>query len=158
MVSLAEEIGQILKERGFTLGTVESATGGLVAHLITNVAGSSSYFRGSVISYHNEIKIGVVGVRQATLKRYGAVSSQVAEEMAQGGKRLLGVDICLSDTGIAGPAGATEGKPVGLFYLGLAHGDKTFSRKHIFQGNRLENKESAANTCLEWLREYLTNL
>lgn len=158
MASVTEEIGQMLGERHLTLGVVESATGGLIAHLITSVAGSSAYFRGSVTAYHNDIKTIVVKVSKTTLDHYGAVSSKVAEEMAQGGKRLLGVDICLSDTGVAGPGGATPEKPVGLFYLGLAYGYKVHNRKHIFQGNRLENKTWAANASLEWLREYLKSL
>lgn len=155
MASVAEEIGQLLGERRLTLGVVESATGGLIAHLITSVAGSSNYFRGSVTAYHNDIKTGVVGVSKATLERYGAVSPQVAEEMAREGQRLLRVDICLSDTGIAGPGGGTLGKPVGIFYLGLAHGDATHSQRHTFPGDRLENQVSAANAALTWLEAYL---
>jgi len=158
MADISEEIGKLLAERRLTLGVVESATGGLIAHLITSVAGSSGYFRGSVTAYHNDIKTSVVRVSKATLDRYGAVSPQVAEEMARGGKKLLGVDICLSDTGIAGPGGATPDKPVGLFYLGLAHGDATYHQKHIFQGDRLENKASAAKATVGWLREYLKSL
>jgi PncC family amidohydrolase len=158
VANIAEEVGQLLQERHLTLGVVESATGGLIAHLITNIAGSSAYFRGAVVAYHNEVKTGVVGVSKATLDRYGAVSSRVAEEMARGGKKLLGVDICLSDTGIAGPGGATPQKPVGLFYLGLAYGDKAYSRKQTFAGDRRENKASAADAALEWLRECLKTI
>jgi len=158
MVNLAEGIGQLLKDRQLTLGVVESATGGLIAHLITSVAGSSSYFRGSVTAYNDDIKTAVIGVNKATLNRYGAVSPQVAEEMALGGKKILGVDICLSDTGIAGPNGATLGKPVGLFYLGLSHRDVVYHRKHIFRGDRLQNQASAAHAALEWLEEHLKNL
>lgn len=158
MENITEEIGRLLRERRLTLGVVESATGGLITHLITGVAGSSAYFRGSVTAYHNDIKTGVIGVSKATIDRYGAVSPQAAEEMARGGRRLLGADICLSDTGIAGPGGETPQKPVGLFYLGLAHAGASHSRKHIFRGNRLENKLSAANATLDWLREYLKEL
>ena len=155
MESLAKEIGRLLKERQLTLGLVESATGGLISHLITGVAGSSDYYRGSVTAYGNEIKTGVVGVKKATLNRYGAVSPQVAEEMARGGQKLLAVDICLADTGIAGPGGATPDKPVGLFYLGLCHSGTTYSQEHYFTGNREQNKLSAAITALSWLKEYL---
>lgn len=155
MDNLAKEIGNTLKERGLTLGLVESATGGLISHLITGIAGSSDYFRGSVIAYHNEIKTGLVGVKKATLDRHGAVSRQVAEAMARGGQELLGVDICLADTGIAGPGGATPAKPVGLFYLGLCHQGKTYCQKHRFLGNREENKLSATTAALTWLSEYL---
>ena len=123
-MSLEEEVGALLRQKGLTLGVVESASGGLISHLITNVPGSSDYYKGSVTSYSNEVKIKIVGVKEATINRYGVVSAEVAEEMAQGGRKILGVDICLSDTGIAGPTGATPGKPVGLFFIGLAHRGK----------------------------------
>ncbi|MGD9115699.1 MAG: CinA family protein [Dehalococcoidia bacterium] len=158
MASLEESIGGLLREKGLTLGTVESATGGLIAHRITNVAGSSDYFKGSVTAYNNEVKSAVVGVSEVTLIQYGAVSPQVAGEMAEGGKLLLGVDICIADTGIAGPGGATAEKGVGLFYLGLSHGETTLSRKHQFQGDRARNKQSAAEAALKWLEEYLQSL
>jgi nicotinamide-nucleotide amidase len=157
-MSLEEEIGSLLRQKGLTLGVVESATGGLISHRITNVPGSSDYYKGSVTAYSNEVKSGVVGVGEVTLIQYGAVSPQVAEELAEGGKLLLGADICIADTGIAGPGGATAEKPVGLFYLGLSHGEMTYSRKHQFQGDREQNKQSAAEEALQWLKEYLTKL
>ncbi len=158
MVKLEQEIGNLLRQKGLTLGVVESATGGLISHFITNVPGSSDYYQGSVTSYSNEIKIKVVGVKEETIKQYGAVSAQVAEEMAQGGRKVLGVDICLADTGIAGPSGATMEKPVGLFYIGLSHRSGTYSQKHNFRGDREQNKHSAAQAALHWLREYLMTL
>jgi len=158
MASLEEEVGKMLRQKGLTLGVVESASGGLISHRITNVPGSSDYFKGSITSYSNEVKIKIVGVNEDTLNQYGAVSLQVAEEMAQGGRKVLNVDICMADTGTAGPTGATPGKPVGLFYIGLSHKDGTFSRKHDFQGNREQNKHSAAEVALNWLREYLVSL
>lgn len=158
MANLEKEIGGLLREKGLTLGTVESATGGLISHRITNIPGSSDYYKGSVTAYSNETKIKVVGVREETIKKYGSVSSQVAEEMAEGGRKLLAVDICLSDTGIAGPGGATSGKPVGLFYIGLSHQGGTYSQKHNFRGDREHNKQSAAEAALRWLKEYLESL
>jgi PncC family amidohydrolase len=158
MSGIAQEIGELLKAKGMTIGTVESATGGLIASMITDVAGSSDYYKGSIVSYANETKADVVGVKKSTLERYGAVSPQVAEQMAGGGRKALKVDICIADTGIAGPGGATPGKTVGLFYLGLAHKDGVFSRKHEFRGSRIENKQQAAQTALEWVREYLLGL
>jgi nicotinamide-nucleotide amidase len=158
MAGLEYEIGELLRHKGLTLGVVESATGGLISHLLTGVPGSSDYYLGSVTSYSNEVKINVIGVRAATLKKYGAVSPQVAEEMAAGGKKLLAVDICVADTGIAGPGGATPGKPVGLFYIGLAHQGGVFSRKHEFHGDRSQNKQSAATAALEWVKDYLDSL
>jgi nicotinamide-nucleotide amidase len=157
-MSLEQEIGALLRQKGLTLGVIESASGGLISHRITNIPGSSDYYKGSVTAYSNEVKSKVVGVKGATLKRYGAVSHQVAEEMAQGGRKILGADICLADTGIAGPSGATPGKPVGLFYIGLSHKGGTFSRKHNFHGDRQQNKQSAAEAALGWLKEYLISL
>jgi nicotinamide-nucleotide amidase len=137
---------------------VESASGGLISHLITSVPGSSDYFKGSVTAYSNEVKNKIIGVRAVTLKKYGAVSSQVAEEMASGGRKVLAVDICLSDTGIAGPGGAAPDKPVGLFYLGLASKDGVASRRLDLSGDRARNKLDAARAALAWLREYLISL
>ena len=157
-MSLEEEVSALLRQKGLTLGVVESASGGLVSHLITNTPGSSDYYKGSVTAYSNEVKIKVVGVREETINRYGVVSAEVAEEMAQGGRKILAADICLADTGIAGPSGATPEKPVGLFYIGLSHGAKTLTRKHNFQGDREQNKQSAAEATLSWLKEYLLSL
>jgi len=156
--NLAQEVGNLLHNKGLTLGLVESATGGLISHLITNVPGSSDYYKGSITAYSNEVKIKVVGVKADTINKYGAVSSQVAEEMAQGGRRILASDIWLADTGIAGPSGATPGKPVGLFYIGLSHQAGTYSQKHNFQGSREQNKRDAAEAALGWLKEYLVGL
>lgn len=158
MTNLEQEVGNLLCQKGLTLGIVESATGGLISHMITNIAGSSDYYKGSITAYSNEAKINIVGVKEDTINKYGAVSSQVAEEMAQGGKNILAADICLADTGIAGPGGATPGKPLGLFYIGLSHQGGTYSRKHFFPGNRKQNKMEAARTALNWLKEYLTSL
>ena len=158
MGNLEQEVGNLLRQKGLTLGIVESATGGLISHLITNVPGSSDYYKGAVTAYSNEVKIKVVGVKEDTINKYGAVSHQVAEEMAQGGRKILTADICLADTGIAGPSGATPGKPVGLFYIGLSHQAGTYSQKHHFQGNREQNKHRAAQAALTWLEEYLLSL
>ncbi|MCD6299603.1 MAG: CinA family protein [Dehalococcoidales bacterium] len=158
MHSLAQEIGTLLRQKGLTLGAVESATGGLISHLITDIPGSSDYYKGSVTAYSNETKIKVVGVKEETINKYGVVSYQVAEEMAQGGRKILAADLCIADTGIAGPTGDTPGKPLGLFYLGLSHKEGTYSRQHNFQGNREQNKQSAAEAALSWLKEYLLSL
>ena len=158
MMALEQDVGELLRQKRLTLGLVESATGGLISHLITDVPGSSDYYKGSVTAYSNQVKISLVGVKGETIERYGAVSPQVAEEMARGGRRVLGVDICLSDTGIAGPGGATPGKQVGLFYIGLSHKNGTFSQKHSFQGGRAQNKQATAEAALSWLKEYLLGL
>ena len=158
MFGIEREIGDLLRQKGMTLGLVESATGGLISHRITNVPGSSDYYKGSVTAYSNEAKARIVGVSEATIDQHGAVSARVAEEMAEGGRRLLAVDVCLADTGVAGPGGATKEKPAGLFYLGLSAKDKTYSRQHNFAGSREQNKRDATEAALRWLKEYLLNL
>ena len=158
MDEIEKTIGSIFINKGMSLGVIESATGGLISHRITNVAGSSDYYKGSITAYSNEIKNKIVGVRAETLDKYGSVSDQTAEELASGGKKVLEVDICIADTGIAGPGGATADKPVGLFYIGLSHKNTTFSRKHIFTGDREQNKKEAAETALQILKEYLESL
>jgi len=158
MATLEQEVGELLRRKGLILGIVESATGGLMSHRITNVPGSSDYYRGSVTAYSNDVKIHIIGVQEETIREYGAVSRQVVEEMANGGRKLLGSDICLADTGIAGPTGVTSGKPLGLFYIGLSHIAGTSSQQHKFQGSREQNKQQAAEAALYWLKEYLTGL
>jgi len=158
MPSLEQEVGNLLRQKGLTLGIVESATGGLISHLITNVPGSSDYYKGSVTAYSNEAKIKIVGVKETTINKYGAVSYQVAEEMAEGGRKILATDICVTDTGIAGPSGATPGKPIGLFYIGMSHQSGTYSQKHDFHGTRGQNKLDATEAALTWLKEYLISL
>lgn len=155
LAGLAQEAGDLLRRGGLTLGVVESASGGLLSHLITGVPGCSDYYKGSIISYSNEVKTGLVGVKGNTIAGYGVVSEQVAREMAQGGREVLSVDICLADTGIAGPGGAVPGKPVGLFYIGLADESGVYSRKHNFSGDREQNKLEAARAALQWLKQYL---
>jgi nicotinamide-nucleotide amidase len=161
MAKLEEEIGRLIREhetrtgKWLTIGTVESATGGRIADRITNVPGSSDYFKGSVVAYSNEAKIALAGVRKATLRSHGAASKQAALEMARGGRKRLNADICVSDTGIAGPSGATLGKPVGLFYLGLATRDASSSQRHVFQGTREENKRDATEAVLNMLKQHL---
>lgn len=157
------EIAALLEEhRNFTgvplsIGSVESATGGKIADKLTDVPGISLYLKGSLISYSNLIKTKLACVSDKTIRQHGAVSSQTAREMAEGGKKLLGLDICISDTGIAGPGGATAEKPAGLFYLGLSAYDTTISRKHLFKGDRLHNKACATEAALRLLAKYLAS-
>jgi nicotinamide-nucleotide amidase len=141
-----------------TLATIESASGGKISDRLTNIPGSSQFYKGSVISYSNEIKSRIVGVPQQILTSKGAVSRQTAQEMAENGRRLFAVDICVSDTGIAGPTGATPGKPVGLFYIALsdAYGYTTVN-KFNFQGSRSANKRAAAAAALDLVEQYLLN-
>ena len=157
-IRLEEEIAALLREHGLTIAVAESASGGLISHLITNVPGSSDYFRGAVVAYDNEVKVRVLGVSRETLARYGAVSYETGEEMAHGVRRLMHANIGLSDTGVAGPAGATLEKPVGLFYVGISSDLDTSVVEHTFSGNRLENKQSAAEMALTMLKEHLVRL
>ena len=158
---LEYQIAELLKEyhtktgEWITIGTVESATGGRIGDKITNVPGSSEYYVGSIISYSNEVKIEVAGVDPETLAARGAVSPETAVEMAVGGRSLLNVDVCISDTGIAGPTGNLPDKPVGLFYIGIASDDMTLSEQHSFHGNREENKRDTARAALKLLKDYM---
>jgi nicotinamide-nucleotide amidase len=156
-MNLEAEVGKLLRHQHISLGTVESATGGLIAHRITDISGSSEYFKGSVTAYSNEVKIRIVGVNKETIERHGAVSPEVALEMAESGRKLLGTDICIADTGIAGPTGGSPAKPVGLFYLGLSHAGGMLCRKFVFYGDRWQNKKSAAEAALKWLMEFLSS-
>jgi len=155
LLMLEEEVGQLLVERGLTLAVAESCTGGLIAHRITNVPGSSRYFLGGVVAYANEAKEKVLGMSHETLAKYGAVSEETALEMAKGVRGLLRADVALSVTGIAGPSGGTPEKPVGLTYIALAAEDGERCEKHLWRGNRWENKEQTAEAALQMLRDYL---
>ena len=148
-------VGALLASRRHTLAIAESCTGGLLSDRITNVSGSSRYFLGSVIAYHNDVKRCLLGVPAETLARFGAVSAQTAARMAEEVRRLVGADVGLSVTGIAGPAGGTRQKPVGLVYLGLSDGGRTLTQRCQFFGDRAAIKLQAAQTALDWLRLHL---
>ncbi len=150
-----ERIGELLTRRGLTLAVAESCTAGLLGHRITSVSGSSAYFEGGVISYSNAAKERLLGVPHQTLIQHGAVSKETALAMASGARRLLGADIALSVTGIAGPTGGTPDKPVGLVYIGLAAEGEEISEKHSWHGDRSENKERSAQAALDLLLKYL---
>ena len=157
--SLEEVCFALLKDRGLTVGTAESCTGGLLAKLLTDLPGSSAVFRGGVVSYTTGVKAGLLGVPQDLLDRYGAVSPQVAEAMARGAKAALGCDIALSTTGVAGPDADDRGNPIGLVYLGLAWGDQC--RVTEFRAGPVERervRRQAAQTALDLLRRHLTGL
>jgi len=153
---LEEQIGELLSQRGWTVAVAESCTGGLLGHRITNVPGSSAYFQGGVVSYSAEAKERILGVPHGVLAEHGAVSKETALAMAQGVRRIFSTDIALSVTGIAGPAGGTPEKPVGLVYIGLATEGVALWEKHTWEGNRSENKELSAEASLKLLLKYLT--
>lgn len=148
--------GELLRAQGLTLGLVESSTGGLVGHRITEVPGSSAYFVGSIVPYARQVQERLVGVDPAMLERHGVVSQATAREMARGARRLFLADIGLSVTGIAGPArGRRSNKPVGLTYIGLSAEDIETCERHVFGGSRSENKWQSAEVALDLLRRYL---
>jgi nicotinamide-nucleotide amidase len=153
---LEQEVGDLLSQRGWTLAVAESCTGGLLGHRITNVSGSSAYFEGGVISYSNEAKQSSLGVPGETLLEHGAVSPETALAMARGARRLLGTDIAVAITGIAGPTGGTPDKPVGLVYIALAAADGELLERHVWSGDRTANKEQSAQAALELILKYLT--
>ena len=142
-MTVAEKLVELLKAQGLTCATAESCTGGGVGSAITSVPGSSAVFAGGVISYSNEVKRDVLGVSAEALERYGAVSPQVAEQMADGARRLLGTDLAVSLTGIAGPDGGSDEKPVGLVWFGLSTRDGTRTEKAIFRGDRAQVRAQA---------------
>lgn len=148
-------VGERLVQNKLTLSVAESCTGGLIENLITNVPGSSAYFLGGVVVYSNQAKMDLLGVSRRTLDTHGAVSDAAAAEMAAGVRRALKADLGLSVTGIAGPDGGTPEKPVGTVHIGLARGDKAFSGKYRFWGNREQNKLNSAMMALDWVRRYL---
>lgn len=143
MSRVAENLVELLKARGLVCATAESCTGGGVGSAITAVPGSSAVFAGGVISYSNEVKMSVLGVKPETLGAVGAVSSETAAQMAEGVRKLLKVDIAVSLTGIAGPDGGSDEKPVGLVWFGLATADGVRTEKAIFRGDRARVREQA---------------
>jgi len=151
-------LGEALRLRGQTISTAESCTGGLVLHRLTNVPGSSAWVMGGVVAYDNSVKQGLLKVRETTLLKHGAVSEETAREMALGARRLLGTDLAISITGIAGPGGGTAEKPVGLTWMALAMPDgRLLSERHVHDGDRLEVKRASADAALAMLLGYLKN-
>ena len=155
LVELAARVGAACRERGVRLATAESCTGGLVAHLITEVPGSSDYFTGGIVTYANDVKIGLVDVPADVLEAHGAVSAQVARAMAEGARSRLGTTIAVSITGIAGPGGGSDEKPVGLTYVAVADQAGADVRRHLWTGDRSTNKRDSAVAALELLLERL---
>jgi nicotinamide-nucleotide amidase len=153
LVALAEQLQGLCLGRGLTVALAESCTGGLVATTITDVPGSSGYFLGGVVSYSNEAKAALLDVPRAMLDAHGAVSAQVAKEMAAGAQARFAASLAVSITGVAGPDGGSDEKPVGLTYIGLASAAGVDVRRFQFPGDRAGNREMAAHAALEWLVE-----
>ena len=157
--TLEAQVGARLRTKSWTVGTAESCTGGLVMHRLTNIPGSSDYVLGGVIAYSNQVKQSLLRVKQGTLMAHGAVSEQTAQEMAQGARQLLKTDFAVSITGIAGPGGGSDEKPVGLTYIGLAGPDDLLVvQRHIWDGDRLAVKDASAEAALQLLLDILVSL
>jgi nicotinamide-nucleotide amidase len=144
-------ISDLLKKKHLTVATAESCTGGLIAHTLTNISGSSEYFDRGAITYSNNAKIELLNVPKILLEKHGAVSKQVAKAMAEGIRTKSMVDIGISTTGIAGPTGGTADKPVGLVYIAISNEEDTIVKKFNFSGDRLQNKENTCNAALQML-------
>jgi PncC family amidohydrolase len=155
-IKLVNKVSDELKKHQVTVATAESCTGGLLAHSLTNVSGSSEYFDQGVISYSNKAKIELLRVPEELIKKHGAVSKEVAEAMAQAIRQNASVDYGLATTGIAGPTGGTNDKPVGLVYIAIATKKSVVVKRFLFSGDRLTNKESTCIAALELLLEILS--
>lgn len=152
-----KKAAHLLRKENKTIAVAESCSGGVLSDRLTNVPGSSSYFIAGVITYSNDSKVDILNVKRSTIEKKGAVSSEVAEQMAKGIRLHRGTDIGISTTGIAGPGGGSKEKPVGTVHIGLSTEDKTTSRKYRFSGERQEVKKQTSEKALKWLIESLEN-
>ncbi len=148
-------IGRLLRQRGWSLATAESCTGGLMADRITDVPGSSDYFRGGIVAYAYEAKVGLLKVSWDTLRAHGAVSRETVIEMARGARMALGADVAVSVSGIAGPGGGLPDKPVGSTWIGLSATEGDWARKFVWQGDRRQNKIQSVTAAFQFLLDYL---
>ncbi|MFZ7110831.1 MAG: competence/damage-inducible protein A [Desulfatiglandales bacterium] len=153
--TMEEVVGGMLREQNLSIAVAESCTGGLIGNLLTNVPGSSSYFKGGVMVYSNEAKVDLINVSPETIAGFGAVSNETAREMARGVRERMKTDLGLAVTGIAGPDGGTREKPVGTVHISLARGEKLFAQKYRFWGTRSQIKQNSAMMALDWVRRYL---
>jgi PncC family amidohydrolase len=154
--TLEEQAGELLSSRGITVAAAESCTGGLLGDMLTDVPGSSTYFLGGVVAYHDDLKSGLLGVPAEVIEQHGAVSEQCALLMARGVRAVSGADLGISITGIAGPTGGTPAKPVGTVYIGFAAPDTEKVELFHWNGDRRENKQHSAQAALSILIDYLS--
>lgn len=148
-------LGEMLREQNLTLGTAESCTGGYISEIMTSIPGASDYFKGSIVSYSNEIKESILGVKSETLEQFGAVSEQTVQEMLAGALKNLNVDIAIAVSGVAGPTGGSPEKPVGCVYIGIANKKKSYIKRLQFTQNRERNIQLSAITALVMLKKFL---
>lgn len=151
MLGAAEHAGHLLRQRGLTMSSAESCTGGLIGHLLTEIPGSSDYYRGGLISYSDDLKQSELGVDSATLEHHGAVSAQTCIAMAEGARKRYGTDLAIAVTGIAGPGGGSAAKPVGLTYVAVADAAGHEVQRHQWFGDRHANKVASAGAALALL-------
>ncbi len=156
--TIEQVIGKMLNERGLEISIAESCTGGLISHRITNVPGSSTFFERGYVTYSNAAKVELLNVDEDVIQQYGAVSHQVAMQMAQGVRAVCGTDIGLAITGILGPTGATPNKPVGLVYIGICDEKICTAVEYKFGDDRLLNKDRASQAALDLLRRHLLGI
>ena len=156
-MKLEKAIGDLLRQKGWILSIAESCTGGLISDRITDVSGSSDYFMGGMVTYSNESKAKHLGIPLDYIRKYGAVSPQVARRMAQGVRKAFNTTFGLSTTGVAGPTGGTRRSPVGRVFVGLAAGRKVWVKKLDLKGTRREIKEKATEKALQFFYETLTH-
>ena len=154
-MTLAKRLGTALTKRRWTIATVESCTGGGLAYRITAVPGTSAYYLGSIVAYANRVKADIVGVAPEIFDAHGAVSAQAAEAMAVNGRARLEADLCLAITGIAGPGGATPGKPVGTVFISASGPDETRTERFLFAGDREAIRQKAIDAALGLALELL---
>ena len=154
--TISSVIGKLLNQKGATVATAESCTGGLIGNVITEVSGSSAYYKGGIIAYSNELKERLLGVRHETLEQYGAVSEETAIEMARGCLAVTGADYAIATTGISGPTGATEEKPLGLVYVAIASREEVVCNRYVFTTTRQQHQQRTANQALFDLYKQLT--
>lgn len=157
-ITLSEAVGELLKFQNLTIATAESCTGGLIASRITDIAGSSEYMLGGIVSYDNSVKVNQLGVKQEDLDSVGAVSKEVALQMAKGASERLGSDIAISTTGIAGPGGGSEEKPVGTVWIGVTGLGQHFAVKAFFTKDRIVNRGRTSVVALEIIRRLLSGM
>lgn len=153
--SLPATVGERLRAAGLTIATAESCTGGLIAAALTDIPGSSDYVLGGVIAYTAQVKQAVLGVDAATIAAHGVVSAAVAQQMAEGVRRLLQSDLAVSVTGVAGPGGGTSTTPVGLTYLALSAAAGTWVREYRFAGDRAQNRQRSVEAALQFVLDTL---
>ncbi len=151
----SEALASALRGRGMTMCCAESCTGGMIGAAMTDAPGSSSYFLGGAVTYSNEAKSSILGVAESTLAEHGAVSGETAREMALGAVRVFGADCSVAVTGIAGPGGATETKPVGLVYMAVSDGARTVVSRFQFPGDRRAVREAAVREACSLLADFV---